>query len=76
MLDRCPYGSCRGGSRTLTIFKMKLFLAIVNCPVVNYSTKNTILNVTGILFPCIVHVQLTLIGTSAIIYSIIVEFGI
>ena len=42
MLDiqnKCSYGSSRGGSRSLAIYKTKIFVAIDKCPVINYSTR-------------------------------------
>ena len=58
--NKCPYGSCRGGSRTLAISKMEIFVIVVKCPVNNYVTKSTVLDLAGILHPCIVNVPLTL----------------
>ena len=48
------------GSKTHAISTMEFFVAIVQCPVSDYSTKIFILGDAWILHPCIVHVQLTL----------------
>ena len=60
MQSKCPYGSCRGGSITLALSKMEFIWVIVKCPAITYSTKRSILDVTGILNLCIIHVQPTL----------------
>ena len=45
MLDIQNNGSCRGGSRNLATFKIKLFATLVKCSNINFSTKSFILDV-------------------------------
>ena len=78
MLDiqnKCPDHSCRCGSSTLTMSKMELFVTLVKCPVINYSTESFVLDVTRILQSCIINATNS-IGGSTILYSSIVPFGI
>ena len=78
MLDiqnTCPYGSRRGGSRTLTISNMELFVTIVKWPGINDSAKSSILDVAGILHPSVYRACSTNSIDGSIVYNSIVPFG-
>ena len=71
--NKCPYGSYETGSGTLEIFKIEIFVTIVRCPVINYSTKSSILNITTSLYcTC----STTCLGGSITVYSRNVPFRI